>query len=441
MSGCRVLRGTGLLLWVVVGGLLLSGCGPKIPRPGADQLLVVVPGEGDAAKIWEEALESYEQEHHQRTYLHCLPPDDYADQLAKLLARGVKPDLVWVESTQLLELVTQNKLASLNEQLATSTTITPDDYFPQAWAAFNYQGQQYALPNGLSILAMVRNIGRFEVAFMQRPESDWNWDDYVKAARQLTEVSDVDGRISTYGTIACPWWQVYVWQNGGDLVDNPTRPTRSTLSTPEAREGLQFIADLILREKVAPPPELVRGTGRLALFKSGRAAIMCCSVQETHYFGRLREFMWEYISLPRGKKTANLGLAQGFAITQGARNPAAAWQLITHLTTVAGQTSIGAGSYFTPAKEVMANSASLSQMMSITDPFREGIEVARPLPATPVYRELAQLYETELAKLWSGQMDVNEVTRRLDEQVDRLLKQTPSPTAWLQPLNFTPNPG
>ncbi len=36
----------------------------------------------------------------------------------------------------------------------------------------------------------------------------------------------------------------FIWQNGGDIVDNLDHPTRFTLDTPEAKEAFQWFVDL-----------------------------------------------------------------------------------------------------------------------------------------------------------------------------------------------------
>jgi multiple sugar transport system substrate-binding protein len=418
----------------------MTGCGPKAPRPEADQVLLFVPAAGEEVKVWQEAITAYETASKQRVYLHCEPPDQYPERLQAMIARGKAPDVAYVDSTRFPELVTSRALESLDSRLADSP-IKPDDYFPATWDAFNYQGGQYAIPNAIATLAIARNVGKFEVQFLRRPPPDWTWQDYLEAARKLTVDSNNDGRIDTYGAVMSPWWQVYVWQNGGDLVDNPTRPTRSTLSTPEAQEALQFWADLTLKEKVAPPAALVKDAGRTAMFAGGRAAMIYCARHEANHFSRVRDFMWDFIDLPRGKQAANIGLCTGFVLCQGARNPDAAWQLITHLTSEEGQISLAAGSYYTPAHEAIANSEYNVSRLGPQDPFVAGIKVARPLPLTPRYAELARIYDEELEKLWSGQADVAEVTRRIDERVDRLLQETPSPTAWLAPLRFAAGRG
>ena len=68
--------------------------------------------------------------------------------------------------------------------------------------------------------------------------SDWTWDDFLHAARALTRDTDGDGRIDQYGLgteVSIFRLAPFVWQNGGELVDDPRAPTRLTLDSAARR--------------------------------------------------------------------------------------------------------------------------------------------------------------------------------------------------------------
>ena len=62
----------------------------------------------------------------------------------------------------------------------------------------------------------------------------------MATAKALTKDTDGDGAIDQYGlgTEASIFRLApFIWQNGGDIVDDPDKPTRLTLDTPEAKRG------------------------------------------------------------------------------------------------------------------------------------------------------------------------------------------------------------
>ena len=65
------------------------------------------------------------------------------------------------------------------------------------------------------------------------------------------------------------YWSELVWQNGGDIVNADKSAT--LLGTPEAAGGIQFLQDLIWKEKVMPDPALFVETGDA--FEQGKAAM------------------------------------------------------------------------------------------------------------------------------------------------------------------------
>jgi multiple sugar transport system substrate-binding protein len=301
--------------------------------------------------------------------------------------------------------------------------------------AFQYQGGTYGLPYDVSIVAMAYNLDQFELQGIPEPTTEWTWQQYLQNAKRLTRDTNDDGMIDVWGTTASPWWQVSVWQSGGDLVDDPTNPQGSTLSTPEAQQALQSLADLSLKDKVAPGPGSATETGRIGLFAKGQAAMAYITREDVPVLNRTPDLRWGSMALPKGKLAANLGLCSGFCIPRNAAHHENAWKLLAFLASADGQKQLLNGSFVTPTLEALANSEYFPPSgVAKANAFADGLKVAHPLPFTPRYREIAAVWDEELSALWTGKATVQQVTAKIDERVNAILAQNKPATAWLLPL-------
>lgn len=386
-------------------------------------------------RSWEEAASAFTEESKIPVAVRTEEPDRYLGRLKRALRSKRPPDVFMLDSTRVPEFAASGALLGLDSYVAKEKDARPKDYFPVAWQSYQYRGQCYGLPHELHMLSVMYNEEHLDAKLLSRPGPDWTWQDYLDMAKTLTEDRNGDGRIDTYGTAICPWWQVYVWQNGGDLVDDPSNPKRSTLSTPEAREALQWLADLSFKHKVVPSPRLTESTDPVGLFAAQRISMVYAGRWNIKLVDQKGFFPWGYQGLPKGKLAANLGTGSGFCIPSGAKLADKAFRLAVHLSAGAGQTMLLGGGFSSPAYAPLATSQYFTgETGQKGNAFYVGFAVARPVPATPRYAEIAQVWEEELGRLWSGEASVDEITTRIDERVDRLLGEAEPAAAWLHGL-------
>jgi multiple sugar transport system substrate-binding protein len=99
------------------------------------------------------------------------------------------------------------------------------------------------------------NKNLFDQAGVAYPQAGWSWDDFLKAAQALTKDTNGDGATDQYGVgteLEAIRLAPFVWQNGGEIVDDPAKPTRLALDTPAATEAFQWFVDLQVKHHVAP---------------------------------------------------------------------------------------------------------------------------------------------------------------------------------------------
>lgn len=413
--------------------LLLPGC-PQKQAAAPDTVVLLVRGSTDHLDTWQKAVDAFTEITKTKVSLQIEPDATYFTKLQALIDAGTAPDVAVIDATRFPEFASKGRLEPLNPMLQAQTDLKLSDFIPLALHSFQYQGATYGLPFDISVLSVAYNQDLFELAYLKPPPPTWTWQDFLKYAKALTRDTDDNGTTNVWGTSLPQWWQVNVWQNGGDVVDDATNPQHSTLSTPAAQQALQYLADLSVKEKVAPPASKAEATQPLEAFRAGRVAMTFIGCDAVTALNNTTDLRWSSLRMPRGKTAANLGLASGLCLLKGSKHQQEAWKLIAYLAGTDGQKLLLGGSFTTPALEAMVSSEYFAGAGGAGgNPYVAGLKVVRPLPFTPRYTEIAAIWDQELKALWSGQATVQDVTGRIDQRVDALLQTQPA-TAWLLPL-------
>ena len=119
-------------------------------------------------------------------------------------------------------------------------------FLPPALELVRFRGQMMALPVSLGAGVARYNPRHFADAGLPVPDNGWNREDFIAAALRLTQDSDSDGKIDTWGFR--PIWNFMNWlpfvlqETERDVVDLNTGEVR--LLDPAALRGLQFWDDL-----------------------------------------------------------------------------------------------------------------------------------------------------------------------------------------------------
>jgi len=134
--------------------------------------------------------------------------------------------------------------------------VQPDDIWPPAYQAFQFDGKQYAIPHHVGGNLTYINEERFAEAGVAVPDENWTYArDFAPIARRLTIDRNSDGQIDQWG-FANPnhwgFWAGIMASNGGDLIDLDTM--KFGIDTQIARDAMAYVYDLVHLHKGAPGP-------------------------------------------------------------------------------------------------------------------------------------------------------------------------------------------
>ena len=127
-------------------------------------------------------------------------------------------------------------------------------FLPPALELVRFRGQTMALPVALSAGVARYNPRHFEDAGLPVPDNGWTREEFVAAAQRLTQDTDNDGKVDTWGLRPIDnfvnWLPFVLQEMDRDVVDLNTGEVR--LMEPAALRGLQFWDDLGRKHGIMP---------------------------------------------------------------------------------------------------------------------------------------------------------------------------------------------
>ena len=203
-------------------------------------------------------------------YLRQEPiPADYYTVLQTRIAGNQAPDLFWLAADYIPAYATNDAIVNITDFLATQTQLDMSDYLEGALNTARFQGNFYGLPWIGQPFVVYYNADMFAAAGLERPSSDWTWDDLAKAATALTG-DGVYGFGSNYIPVG-----IFVWGEGGDTV---TTDGKVVIDSEASIRGLERFNNIINSDFAAPRdlfdgmnPEQAFVQGIIAMFTGGAA--------------------------------------------------------------------------------------------------------------------------------------------------------------------------
>jgi len=263
--------------------------------------------------------------------------DTYWDKLQTGIAGGDAPDVFAMDGPLFPDYQSRDVLLDLKPYIDKSgydLTQLAD----QAVADFTTPGGQFGLPRDLNVIALFYNKKMFDAAKLPYPDDTWDWQKLVDVGKQLT-LKGAGGKVSQWGFYTETsdmenYWSELVWQNGGDIISADHKT--SLVGSDQAVGGLQFLQDLIYKDKIMDIPNADKGDE----FEQGQAAMEADGswLVATHLAAGIDFGIAPLPKGPAGRVTSIN--PTGAVVYKGTKNPDAAWEFVKYLASPAAQTKL-----------------------------------------------------------------------------------------------------
>ncbi|WOC16834.1 ABC transporter substrate-binding protein [Pseudochrobactrum sp. MP213Fo] len=240
------------------------------------------------------------------------------------------PDLVAAQGPWISEFGREGLLKPLDEYIAKDgkTIGYPEDWYDFSVDRNKYDDHYYGIQLHLTCVALLYNVDMLKEAGFEAPPT--NWEEFrtvASATAKNGKFGFVPNQVPLYHW---PW----IFQNGGDYYDLATN--KVVFNNDKSVEAVQFLADLIHKDKSAPLP--VAGAdyeGPQKLFTAGRAAMILTGPWDV---GPIKtgnpKLNWEIAPGLTQETQATVAGGVSLMIPKDAKHPDQAWDLIKRFTSL-----------------------------------------------------------------------------------------------------------
>lgn len=429
--------------------LLLTACSGGVDQAGTEDtgpVKLLLFGDPHELKAYRDLVSSYATKSGGRQ-VKLVEASDRADLIARLstsIAGGSPPDAFLLNYRYYGQFAAKNAIAPVDERLKSSTVIKESDFYPTAMEAFRWGGRLTCMPQNVSSLVVYYNRTLFKKHGVPEPPADWTFAQLVSTAAALTR--DKNGRqvagVETEGTSTVATYGLgvepslirlapFLWSNGGSLVDDPKKPTRMTLDTPEAAAVLREFFGLRQSYGVVPTDQEVEAEDDASRFANGRLAMLLSSRRDTTTFRAIKGFDWDVAPLPKfGKENVGILHSDAYCLTASSKHQDAAWRFVEYAMSPEGQRILAKTGRTVPSNIAVSTSDAFldpSQPPRRAQVFLDAIPNVRPVPVISTWPEVEDAAGGILEDgLYKG-LSVGEVASRIDKATRPILARAEGP--------------
>lgn len=386
-------------------------------------------GDPQETSVNERIIRLFERDHPEISVQpRWAPYGDYLNKLQDWWRNGDAPDVAFLYDIPAF--APQGMLAPLNPFISRDH-YDLSDFYPELLDQFTSNGSLYGLPRDNDTKVIFYNKDLFTAAHVPLPQPGWTWSDLRAAAAALTTT----GAQPQYGFAfeTASWWKLWVWQNGGDVFDDPTNPTKTLIESPQSIDALRFTQDLIYRDRVTPSYDQMTSSEQIGnLFTAGRLAMAFGNHALVPLFANTPNLHWGVAGLPAGTQQVNYAGGAGYVISAASTHQEAAWTFLQWLMSTKGEAIFTESGLIVPSRRSVGNSniflrqgvPSLSQVGMAAEAgktFLAETERGKGLPAFPGSTAVTQALDKGLEPIWKDDADPATVVHDLAPRIDAML--------------------
>jgi multiple sugar transport system substrate-binding protein len=348
-----------------------------------------------------------------------IPVGKQRDHMTKLttgFSGGSPPDLFLINFRRFGQFAAKGVLEPLGPALSARGKFREADFYEQAMEAFRFNGQLMCTPQNISSLVTYYNVALFKQAGLPLPTANWDWPAFMKAAKALTRDTNGDGKTDVYGLGFEPTLirlVPFLWQAGGDLVDDLAAPKRFTLDTPAALEALDFVRSWST-SKVVPPLVENKSEDHESRFARGGLGMVLHSRRYTATLRGVPNLDWDVAPLPRHKQAATVLHADAYCMAKASTQKDLAYRFVEFALGEVGAGIVARSGRTVPTRKSVANGP------DFLDPKQ------RPRSAQVFLDSIAQIRRTPNIAQW------NEIETRAEPLVEDWYFHVGTPKSPLQ---------
>jgi multiple sugar transport system substrate-binding protein len=182
----------------------------------------------------------FEKEHPNiKVELRAVPADSMTQTLTTQVAGNNPPDVAFVDASTVAAFASRGALVNLDNYISRSDVIDPDAYVDVFRTFATFEDSMYGLPIDGESTALFYRTDMFEAAGIESPPT--TWEELEETAAKLTDPANKQYGLAMFAPESAYYWYPFLWQNGGNVLDEEGQPV---FDSPEAQEAAEYYVGL-----------------------------------------------------------------------------------------------------------------------------------------------------------------------------------------------------
>jgi len=264
---------------------------------------------------------------------NAMPYDEYEAKLLSMHAGGKPPDVAYYSQLMHKSFYDKNLLEDLWPSVKDDKAWI-GDYRPFLVKIHTFGGKYVGTSlGGWGCSMLFYNVDMFKQNGIAKPPSTWN--EFKTIAKKLTKDTNGDGKTDVYGGQLDGSWETFegtIRTFGGDVMNEDG--SKCLLTGSSAIEGVQFWADMLLKDKILTPWV---GTPGGVGFAYGNVGMSVAGIWSNGFWTETigKKFQFDIAPIP-GKK-ANTLTSSCYGVGIGSPNKEQAIRMAKFMASAAGQ--------------------------------------------------------------------------------------------------------
>ena len=357
-------------------------------------------------------------------------------RLNRDFAAGKAPDLFLTNSTQVPALVANDRVQPVDDLLEERGISFGDSYERLGLEAMALDSSLQCMPSDVSPEVIFFNKRLLSPGVLEtlpgQPDpatQGWTWDQFVTAARRMSTDKVKGVYLAPRLTTLTPLMR----SAGGDIVDDPKRPTTLTLSGSDSRDPLDRILNLARAHRLSLTRPELRKEGSLSRFVHGKLAMMIGTRALVPILRRHKNLVFDVYPMPSMGRSATIADVSGYCINRDSEHVSAAADFLAFASGDRGSEIVARSGAVVPANLNALRSPAFMQINKFpinVNVFTKVVRRADTMPNPPAWPEVVVRTQPGLNRLFYAPFpDVERLLPRIDRiSADVLGNATASPS-------------
>jgi multiple sugar transport system substrate-binding protein len=327
--------------------LLVTACSGSAASGGKTEIRIGGAFSSPAEKkIVESQIQEFEKENPNIHVKIESINDDYMKQMQTLIGAHKEPDIFYLDSMPVPDMIRLNVLEPLDPYIQ-KYGVNLGDFEDSLVKAFQKDGKTYGIPKDYNTLALFYNKKMLKEAGVEVPKT---WAELRDAAMKLTR----DGHKGLCISPELARYQPFLYQNGGRVLN---AEGKATLNDPKNAEALQFFADLFIKDHSADTPNNLGVQWSGDAFAEGKAAMVIEGGWLIPFLkDKAPQLDYGIAELPvkeNGGPKSNMAFTVAYVMSKNSKHKDEAFKLIQFLTSEKGQDYVVKSGLALPSRKKM----------------------------------------------------------------------------------------